>query len=463
MENNTLSLGFCFLLTLLLPLGEIDGQCGQKSAWAEATQTGASPQRVSQAWVRRYNGAGNGSDEALAMAVDKQGNIIVTGYSTGSGTDWDFCTIKYTSDGQQLWIQRYNGPGNGSDRAQAIAVDDQSHVYVAGYSLGSSGEYTCTTIKYSPTGQQLWVRRDHTGHATSIAVDAQNNVYVAVLGFITVKYSPDGQKLWTRDCSSLGSSAGYNAIAVDNLGNAYVSGTSHGYVTAEDYTTIKYSPTGKLLWMRRYNGPMYYQDYLRAMAVDSQGNVYVTGSTPIFLDEFYFDTDYATIKYSPTGQPLWLRFYNGPATHAYDNPSAIAVDSKGNVYVTGSSGGIGTGPDYATLKYSPTGQQLWVRRYNGPGTEYDKTDYATALAADAQGNIYVAGFSDGAGSSWDYATIKYSPTGQQLWLRRYNGTGNSQDVAKAIAVDNQGNVYVTGRSYGSGTGLDYLTIKYTQQ
>nr|MBA3726504.1 hypothetical protein [Armatimonadota bacterium] len=88
---------------------------------------------------------------------------------------------------------------------------------------------------------------------------------------------------------------------------------------------------------------------------------------------------------------------------------------------------------------------------------------AYALAVDAAGNVYVTGFSNGAGGfPNDYATIKYDSNGNQLWVARYNGPGNSSDGASALAVDAAGNVYVTGTSYGAGTGDDYTTIKYVQ-
>nr|MBA3727320.1 SBBP repeat-containing protein [Armatimonadota bacterium] len=84
-------------------------------------------------------------------------------------------------------------------------------------------------------------------------------------------------------------------------------------------------------------------------------------------------------------------------------------------------------------------------------------DVATKLAVDAAGNVYVTGYSVGVGSSADYATIRYDSNGNQLWVSRYNGSGNAPDVAKALAVDAAGNVYVTGYSGG-----DYATIKYSQ-
>jgi hypothetical protein len=76
-----------------------------------------------QAWVQRYNGPGNGNDQAAAMAVDHSNNVIATGYSMGSGSYNDYATVKYSSAGVPLWTNRYNGPGNSEDHPYASAVD----------------------------------------------------------------------------------------------------------------------------------------------------------------------------------------------------------------------------------------------------------------------------------------------------------------------------------------------------
>src|SRR3990172_4776861 len=142
----------------------------------------------------------------------------------------------------------------------------------------------------------------------------------------------------------------------------------------------------------------------------------------------------------------WVARYNGP-DYGVDEAFAIAVDGQGNVYVTGASG-YSTDMDYATIKYDSNGNQLWAARYNGPG---NGGDGAFAIAVDGQGNVYVTGQSWGGATNDDYATIKYDTNGNQLWVARYNGPGNSDDEAYRIAVDGQGNVYVTGTSGGGGT------------
>jgi len=99
-----------------------------------------------------------------------------------------------------------------------------------------------------------------------------------------------------------------------------------------------------------------------------------------------------------------------------------------------------------------------VRRYNGPGAG---ADWANAIAVDASGNSYVTGSSYGnATTQYDFATLSYDPSGTVRWTERYNGPGNFYDTPYSVAVGSSGEVYVSGSSGGSGTGLDYTTIKY---
>src|SRR5262249_22017062 len=171
--------------------------------------------------------------------------------------------------------------------------------------------------------------------------------------------------------------------------------------------------------------------------------------------------DYATLKYDSSGQQQWVAGYNGPGNED-DEPYAMAVDSSGNVHVTGYSTGAGSGYDYTTIKYDTSGTEEWVARYNG---EYNLLDIAYAIALDASGNVYVTGWSVGpgfGGTSYDYATVKYDSSGHEQWVERYNGSGNVDDQAYAIAVDPSANVYVTGYSIDSRGISDYTTIKYSQ-
>ncbi|EQB63840.1 MAG: hypothetical protein RBG1_1C00001G1419 [candidate division Zixibacteria bacterium RBG-1] len=395
--------------------------------------------QVDTGWIRRYNGPGNDGDFAYALAVDDSGNVYVTGESVGSGSSYDYVTIKYSANGDTLWARRYNGPANDYDVATAIAVDGDGNVYVTGHSWGGlSTDFA--TVKYTPNGDTLWVRRyNGPGNlgdgGSALAVDDSENVYVTGISwsgtssdYTTIKYAPNGDTLWVRWYNGPGNGEDMaSSLAVDNYGDVYITGWSLGNGTNSDYATLKYAPNGDTLWVRRYNGPGNLGDGGSALAVDDSGSVYVTG-----ISWNGTSSDYTTIKYAPNGDTLWVRQYNGPGND-YDYGSSLVVDVSGNVYVTGRSGGSGT-----------------------------SDDYATALALDTSGNIYVTGLSVGIGTSDDYATIKYAPNGDILWVRLYNGLGNDYDVATALGVDGRQNVYVTGYSWGIGTLQNYVTIKYNK-
>ena len=422
---------------------------------------------VQQAWVARYNGTGNLDDVAEAVVIDNSGNVYVAGDSEGSGTGSDYVTIKYDSAGQQQWVARYDGPAHDFDEADAIALDKAGNVYVTGFSVGLGGYFRYVTIKYNLAGQTQWIAHyngigNGNDIALAIAVDALDNVYVTGQSFdsplasdyATVKYNSAGQEQWVARYNHFGGGLnGATAIAVDTAGNVYVTGESD-----YDYATIKYDPAGREQWVARYNGPGPVgnsADGATAIAIDDSGNIYVTGFSVSSGDDY----DYATIKYSSAGQEQWVSRYNGPGND-WDLANDIVVDKSGNVYVTGQSVGT-TYPDYdyATIKYDSAGREQWVARYNGPGNGEDD---ATRIVLDSAGNAYVTGASEGSRGAFDYATIKYNPSGDQQWVARYEGPANSYDLARAIAVDGSGNVYVSGNSAGLGTGSDYSTIKYVQ-
>jgi uncharacterized delta-60 repeat protein len=110
-----------------------------------------------------------------------------------------------------------------------------------------------------------------------------------------------------------------------------------------------------------------------------------------------------------------------------------------------------------TIKYDRAGVKKWAVRYNGPK---DSTDIAYALAVDKNGNVYIGGCSIGAGGNTDGVAIKYNSTGVRQWVARYNGPANWHDGIFDIEVDDAGNVYVTGYSYSALNGYDFMTIKY---
>jgi hypothetical protein len=210
------------------------------------------------------------------------------------------------------------------------------------------------------------------------------------------------------------------ALAIDGLGNVYVSGYSGGSDTNFDYATIKYYPNGDMAWVRRYNGTANWDDAAYDIAVDDSGNVFVTGGGGSIYG------DYLTIKYYPNGDTAWVRTYKGQE-FSNDEAHALAVDDSGNAFVTGQSI-FDWDLDYITIKYTPNGDTAWVRKHSG---------MAWALAIDDSGNIYVTGWGGGCGDvDFDYVTIKYFPCPNGPDADN-DGTADVCDNCPSVANQNQ--------------------------
>ena len=356
-------------------------------------------------------------------AVDGSGNVFVAGQIYPG-----LVMTKYSGAGVPLWTN--GGPANG---AAAVAVDGNSNVFVTG-NLFSGG---CATIAYSGAGVLLWEHRDNIA-ASAMAVDGNGNVLVTGQsggGYGTIKYSGAGVSLWTNLYNGPGNSDVPYALAVDGSGNVFVTGSSYGTTGNPDYATIKYSAAGAALWTNRYNGPGNSIDGANAVAVDANGNVFVSG-TSIGIGGYF---EYATVAYSTAGVPLWTNRSNaGSAT-------ALAVDSSGSVFATGYSSN-----DYATIKYSGAGVALWTNRYaRGLSTG---NDLAAALAVDGSGNVFIAGPEYGTDNSHYHTTIAYSSAGVPLWTNRFymkTEWSAPNSTASSVVVDGFGNVFVTGSIWSS--------------
>jgi hypothetical protein len=105
-------------------------------------------------WTNLYPNVPIGMSEGTAITVDQVNSAYVTGYSPGTNSGNNIVTIKYDNNGNQIWLQRYTSPGNGNAVGNAIAVDNNSNVYVTGYETTAAGGTEIVTIKYSPVTVQ---------------------------------------------------------------------------------------------------------------------------------------------------------------------------------------------------------------------------------------------------------------------------------------------------------------------
>ena len=409
---------------------------------------------ATQSWARRFSSISDSTDQAKKVLADTNGNVFVVGNTDDHLVAQDWLIIKYSNAGAPLWTNRYNSPDNSVDTAKIAALDPRGNVIVAGI---SSTNYL--VIKYSTTnGAPLWTNVTQVA-LSAIATDPSGNVIVtgnngSPSDYGTIKYSSNGVPVWTNIFAG---AAGGNdfpaALAVDSSGNVIVTGNSDTGGGTNDIVTIKYSSAGATVWTKSFNGPGNSYDVPTDVAVDSSGNVFVTGYT--FNGTTY---DWVTIRYNSAGGAVsWTKFYSS-ATNSSDFTKAIAVDGSGNVFVTGSSQ---TGTNFITIKYSNTGTALWTNRY---GTAGSINDSPNAIGLDTNGNIFVTGSSQLSIYDAEFLTLKYSTAGVVLWTNRFHGPSSAwPEQAFSVAVDIAGDVFVTGTSGASGVlgNTDIATIKYS--
>lgn len=215
---------FCMILAFVM----LAGIHGVPTAFAET---------VVRDWVALHNGPGESRDTARAMAVDGAGNVYVTGDSR-SDFLYDYTTVKFDPAGNRLWAARFNGTGDGDDRALSIAADTAGNVVVTGHS--HSGMETGTdfaTVKYDSNGNELWIAGyagpgGSSDNPEKVAVDASGNVHVTgsrfggglPSDFVTIKYGPDGNERWV----AIHADGSASALALDPAGNVHVTGNSSG-------------------------------------------------------------------------------------------------------------------------------------------------------------------------------------------------------------------------------------------
>jgi len=347
-------------------------------------------------WTNLFRGPGYSYVSSTGIALDSNATVYVTGGAADTNNEIHFATLAYSTDGVPLWTNWYHGAAAGDDNGVGVATGSNGVVYVTGY---SAGDYA--TIAYSNNGAALWTNRydgPDMGNDLACAVAAAPNGNVYVTGssvggpdfdfqYATIAYSSGGIPLWTNCyAGSPASDQTVRALATDSGNNVYVTGL---------YATVAYAGDGTPLWTNGYDG------WASAIAVDARSNSYVTGS--IIDSEGLWD--YATIKYSRTGLPLWTNIYGGEATFG-NMANAIAVDGNGDAYVTGEAGSTNEGGDYVTVAYSTDGVPLWTNRFNGAGSY---NDIPSAIALDDAGDVYISGESDG-GGFYEHTTIKFAPT-----------------------------------------------------
>lgn len=411
--------------------------------------------QVTEEWSSFYNSPENNEDISNYIFVDNSGNSYVTGQSKITSNGYNIRTIKYSPSGIELWNVEYNSPQNDDDIGNSIAVDVQGNVYVG----GSSGS-KLLVIKYNSSGVEQWVRNYGALalESRNLVIDSQGNVYISgttgdVIDYhyTIVKYNSQGIEQWDAVYNENGITGYAASLAIDPFDNLYITGQGNGIGPASNCITVKYNSSGIKQWTATYNGPSNLHDWGYSIIADSQ-YVYVAGTSLGSTTS----GDFIVLKYNVGGVEQWVSRYNR-LDNSNERGLSIAKDVYGNVFATGQC--TTSTVDYLTVKYNSSGQLQWGLLYDGTGSG---VDIPKCIKTDEFGRSYVIGTSKGSTTGNDIVIVKYSPTGQEEWVSRYTGAGNANDGAGFMQLDNDGNIFVSGFSAITNNGLDYVTIKLSQ-
>ncbi len=397
-----------------------------------------------EAPARQWLATTGTSDNDLArdIDVDSNGNVYITGYSNSNFED------KTNNGSSDLFISKYDANGNrqwtvlnGTDQrenAEAIAVDKQRNVlYVTGFTDGNlDGELN----------------------------NGDRDIYIT-------KYDTDGNHLWTVLNGTTGKDRGY-AIAVDVDGDVYVTGRAdlslNGNAGAGGYDLFisKYNADGDRLWTQQTGTNSFEAGY--GIALDPDKNVYVVGYSGSGLDgnESAGATDIIVTKYNTDGVRQWTQQQGTASVEAGHD---IAVDENGNVYITGHTQGDLAdnnqgGWDFIVAKYDTNGVLQWTQQSGTDGIEW-----GWGIALDSELNIYVTGITEGSldgnasQGEMDYFIAKYNNDGEYIWSLQ-DGT-RSTEWSESLVIDSVDNIYTSGIFYGAiipnnGSKEDVFVAKY---
>ncbi|EAU62791.1 SBBP repeat-containing protein [Stigmatella aurantiaca] len=373
----------------------------------------------------------------------------------------------------------------GDEYGNAIAVDTAGNSYIAGTTTSFNGTTNVFIAKMSPTGTNLYFTYLPGTQARGIAVDSTGNAYVVGI----LSGGPTVLKINAAGTSIVYSATlGWNeisAIQIDTSGNAYVTGSVNNGVAGVDVAVGKINPTGTgFLYALAFGGTG--TDRGNGIAIDRSGNAYITGNTD--STNFPLATAFQTVlkgpqdafvtKLNATGSALSYSTYLGGNTYDYGN--AIAVDTSGNAYVTGSTASLngvqsfpvttgtvqfnpGGGGDAFAAKFGTTGSRIYATYIGGNAAES-----GSSIAVSASGIAYVTGYT----SSTNFPTSnlayqRFAPAEVNAFVVQLTATfnaytystylgGSSADVGSAIAVNSTGVTYVTGNTFSA----DFPTTVY---
>lgn len=360
------------------PLGEV------ASAGAESSEGGTDPgalpppnpdvvktcQSSGADWCAEL--ASGKEDVASAVAVDSQGNVVITGYTTGNlagnanpeGAREPF-VAKYTPNGELVWLRQF-GPDE-TGYAEGIATDADDNIVIVGVKYGAPDIQYGFLAKLTSQGERLWTRQS--GQLPgSVAVDPSGNIAWVALTITgrdvsptLKKYSPAGALLWRRELSA---EDGY--VTCDSAGDILLSGSEAVSAAGGTGWLEKFSATGERLWGAQSSVGF------SLTSVSSSGDFFVLGN----------DVHWLLRRYTGLGELVWSE----PADSSLFDETGIAINPRGELVIAGMSSDFKRGYDTYVVKLSADGKRLGGKAL---GLEGDGVFCTLALGPD--GEVFVAG------------------------------------------------------------------------
>ncbi len=309
-----------------------------------------------QQWIKIFNGIGNSLDVPTAIALDNSNNLYVTGISYGATSQSDYCTIKLNTSGVQTWVQYYDYASL-HEVPSGISIVD-TNVYITGASESSTNNWDFTTVKYSTNGYYIDENRVNapgTGFdkPSDIMYDNSGNIIItgsaydsmtASMNIKTIKLNPNLGLIWVKSFDFAGLDDGALSLEVDNNGNIYLAGFVTNTSMGKDIIVIKYDANGNLMWSEVFDEGTVGDAYGTKLALNSSNDLYIVGKS-VSNSSFIL-----TMKMNSSGQLLWEKQYTALFNSSSYSPD-ISINSNGDVYVSGAvyNGLIN---QIATIKYS---------------------------------------------------------------------------------------------------------------
>lgn len=392
----------------------------------------------------QHDGPGESNDLVGGISVDSKDNIYIAVSSCGSSNCFGY-VLSYDSHGGLRWKTEVPG----ATRTKGLACDSQENILLYG---------TGVLTKLAPEGNVIWNAPVMAGRWCSsweklFAVDAQDNTFMAGpidSKMFLSKYDSSGGLEWHVTYPDSGNDwICPAAVVADNVGGAVVTGTLNG---GGGITTVKFDANGSVQWACSYRGMYGNSEGARDIAIDLEGSAYVAGYSSGVMGSAP-----TVLKYDMSGTLLWavrdsLLGSGGMAIR-------IGLDQLGCAYITGTTECASGYADFVTAKYDANGIRMWSNCYSGTGQDIE---YPVAINVSANGEVTITGYVTSANGK-QYATLRYSTTGDQQWVALYERSWYNEP--KGLALDRQGNVIVTGYSQVghsfNGAGFVVTTIKYS--